>query len=100
MADAILHSLNTWREGTDFPLWLPYLRAGVLFVVGLCVGGTLAMAVQVDDVLADVRAALRHAGLTDKEVTGFFGGSRGNCADRLSGERALTVQKLALLPIE
>lgn len=98
MLDSILHALNEFREGTSYPVVLPYLRYAVVFIVGLCAG--FASAVQVDDVLADVRAALRHAGITDKEVTSYFGGSRGNCADRLCGERALTLQKLATLPVE
>lgn len=96
--DPILDALNSFRQGIDYPLYLPYLRFGVMVVVGCCVG--IMSALTSEDVLADIRSAIRHAGLTDKDVTAFFAVTRGNCSDRLRGERPLTIQKLASLPVE
>lgn len=96
--DAILDPLNAWRESSDYSLWLPYLRFAAMFVLGCVVGVGVALTEQ--DVLADIRAALRHAGINDKAVTAYFNVNYGNCSDRLRGERPLTVAKLASLPSE
>ncbi len=94
----ILDLLNSFREGSLYPLALPYLKVAALLIVGA--GAGVAMTVRCDDALADVRTALRQAGITDKEAAGYFGGSIGNFSDRMTGERSLTIQKLASLPAE
>ena len=98
--DGILHMLNGWRESDSYSLWLPYLQGGALFLMGFATGALLAIAVQVDDVLAAVRQSLRDIGITDKSAAGLLGVNRGNLCDKLRGERALTLEALAKFPIE
>lgn len=99
MADALLHAIHAWRDATELPWWCPSLRMFGVVVIGFCWGAALAV-LQPDDVLGDIRKALRHAGLSDKEASFFFKVGKATCSKKLSGVHPLTVQKLALLPVE
>jgi hypothetical protein len=94
--DPILDALNTWRESTQFAAVLPWLRVAATAVAGLA---ALAV-VTPSDVLADIRAALRHAGIPDKVAAMEMEVSKGLASLKLSGERPLTVQALSKLPTE
>lgn len=91
--DAILAALNAWHQSTQLPHWFAaaVLGAGVVLV---------QIVVQRDDLLADLRAALRHAGLADKEAAYAMGVSKGLASHKLHGERPLTFDAAAKLPAE
>jgi hypothetical protein len=97
--DGILHSLNAWRESSDFPQWLPYLRLLATLMIGFTVG-LVAAVVEVDEILAAARAALRDIELCDKQGMELLGVNRGNYSDKLRGVRPFTVEALAKFPIE
>jgi hypothetical protein len=92
--DSILNLLNTLREGTLFPvvhLVASLIAAGVPFML---------MAVDRDDLLLAVREAMRLAGITDKAARIDLGVAKGNLADRLAGNRPMTLDVLARMPLE
>ncbi len=95
--DAILTALNAFRQSTVFTALQP-------FFLSLAVTLPLLMALAVverDAVIKAVRDALRHAGITDKEVGYYFGEiSKGLVSHLLSGDRPMTLDRLALLPVE
>lgn len=95
--DAILTALNAFRQSTVFTALQP-------FFLSLAVTLPLLMALAVverDAVIKAVRDALRHAGITDKEVGYHFGQiSKGLVSHLLNGERPMTLDRLALLPAE
>ncbi len=93
--DAILEALNEFRKGTQFPAYLPYLRA--VFFVALFGLPAIVSALLASDVLVDIRAALRMAGIPEKATWNI---SAGKISEKLNGVRPLTVQALADLPAE
>lgn len=93
--DAILDLLNAFRESDFYPLALPYMRVCGVCVMGFAWGVVLAVAVELDDVLAAVRQTLRDIGITDKEAAHLLGVNPSNLYDKLRGERALTLAALA-----
>jgi hypothetical protein len=95
--DPILDALNAWRQSTEFAAALPWLRAGVAAAATLL---ALTAVLTPADVLADIREALRHAGIPDKVVAMDMEISKGLASLKLHGERPLTVQALAKLPTE
>lgn len=97
--DDILAALNDWRNGTLFQAWLPYLRAGVAFLFGLCWGVAIAV-LQPEDVLAQWKAAIKLAGLSDKEAAYYCGESKSHWSERMSGVLPFTMQMAAKLPVE
>lgn len=93
--DTILNTLNLWRESTGFA---PVAHA--LAVVLLAVTALVGVAVQRDDLLADLRDAIRHAGLSDKQVAAEMHVSKGLCSLKLHGGRPMTLDALSALPAE
>jgi len=97
--DAILRTLNDWRQSTEFTELLPYFRAALS---GVWTGAMLALASLLtrDDLLADIRAALRDAGLSDKQAAADMAISNGLCSRKLHGDKPLSVDALAHLSPE
>lgn len=93
--DAILSALNGWHQSTGFTESLGLLRLVFFGVLGLAV-----VIVQRDDLLADLRAAIAHAGMSDKQVAADMDISKGLCSLKLHGGRPLTVDAIAKLPVE
>lgn len=94
----ILDGLNAWHQSREFAVWLPWIRLAFAFFAG--VAYAMASAIQCDELLADVRAALRKAGITDKAFAADAAISAGLASIKLNGVRPLTVQTLAKLPAE
>ncbi len=88
----ILHSLLAFQQTTMFAAALPYLRVAF----ALAVVFAMSVVIAPEDVLADVRAALRHADVTPKAFTC----NKGVVSEKLTGKRPLTLQTLAPLPVE
>lgn len=97
--DAILHALIGRFNGTEFQSWLPVLRIAGVLVIGMSWGALLAV-VQADDVLAQLRAAIKLAGLSDKECAYHCGVSKSHWSDRLSGAQPFSFHLFAKLPSE
>jgi len=97
--DPILQALNDWRQSTEFPPLLPYLRA---LLIPVLFGGptVLVHLLTRDDLLADIRAALRDAGLSDKQAAADMAISKGLCSRKLHGDKPLSVDALAHLSPE
>jgi hypothetical protein len=95
--DAILTALHAFRETNDFAAWQ---HVGRHVVLGLGVIVFIAATFSEADVLADVRAALRLAGLSDKAAAADMAVNQGLCSQKLHGDRPLTIRALSLLPTE
>jgi hypothetical protein len=91
----ILSILTRAGKATQLPAWLPCL-------IGY---GLMAPCITVTtdadrELLQDLRAALRLAGLSDKEVAHYLQINKGLCSKKLNGERPLSITALALLPVD
>ncbi len=94
--DAILHSLNAWRESTEFTVALPYMRLAALMLLGLCY--PVAVCIQRGDLHAALRQAIADAGLSEKQVAGTH--SKSLLSMRLSGQKPVTFDTLSQMPVE
>jgi hypothetical protein len=95
--DFILASLNDWQQSPNFAVALPWLR---LVCAGLTTIAILASQVSAEDLLAALRQAIKHAGLSDKQVAAEMGVTHGLASLKLHGQRPLTLQAAATLPRE
>ncbi len=93
--DAILAGLNASRQATWFPA-AQVIGAWALVVLPLLIW----LAISREDLRADVRAALRQAGITDKAAQIDMGISKSVYSRKLSGEKPLTLEALEALPVD
>lgn len=93
---AILSTLGRWAKATELSAWLPSLMG--FGVITPCVATAPGDADRA--LLQDLRAALEHAGLSDKEVAHYLQINKGLCSKKLSGERPFQFTSLALLPVD
>lgn len=98
MSSILLALIGAVTE-TNFQDWLPYLRIVGVVVVGLSWGAALAV-IQPDDVLAQLKAAIKMAGLSDKECAGHCGISQAHWSSRMSGVVPFSMHLFAKLPEE
>lgn len=96
MVSAILCALGRCAKTTELPTWLPSLMGFGLITP--CVATAQGDADRA--LLQDLRAALEHAGLSDKAVAHYLQINKGLCSKKLSGERPLQFASLALLPVD
>lgn len=96
---AILHGLIGVVTATNLQDWLPVLRIVGTVVIGLMWGAGLAV-IQPDDVLAQLRAAIKMAGLSEKQCAFHCGISQAHWSARLSGRVPFSMSLFAKLPDE
>lgn len=91
---AIFAAVRRVAKATQLSTWLPSL-IGFGLITPCSVMGKAD-----DELLNDLREALRLSGLSDKEVAHYLNINKGLCSKKLSGERPLQFGALALLPVD
>lgn len=97
--DSIVDALNAFRQTTEFTELLPVMR---LLFSGLLCGVFVAVTAIAtrDDLIADVRAALRDIGMVERQAADAMAMGKAALSLKFSGERPLTFNDLASLPDE
>lgn len=93
--DAILDFLNASSQSSLFPV-----AQAIGLAIAIAAPLLVLLCVSSDDLRADIREAMRHAGVSSKALAIDLGVTESLLSRKFSGEKALTLDTLAAMPDE